>query len=100
MRKNVYTILSKRNLFTHEYNNDNIFSFTTAKLPKILTSSLIKSNLMPFGIMITVSKVKKRLYWSIKKSGEVLGKLSSRGFRATTLQTYDFSILYTTLLHK
>ena len=32
-------------------------------------------------------------------SGEVPGKLKSRGFRATSLSTYDFSTLYTTLLH-
>ena len=30
------------------------------------------------------------------KSGEVLSKLKSRGFRATSLSTYDFSTLYTT----
>ena len=30
---------------------------------------------------------------------EVLNKLESRGFRATSLSTYDFSTLYTTLLY-
>ena len=39
----------------------------------------------------------KNLFWSIKNSGEVLNKLKSRGFRATILQTYDISTLYTTL---
>ena len=39
----------------------------------------------------------KNLFWSIKNSGEVLNKLKSRGFRATSLST--FSTLYTTLLH-
>ena len=34
-----------------------------------------------------------------KNSGEVLIKLKSRGFRATSLSTYDFSSLYTTLHH-
>ena len=34
-----------------------------------------------------------------KISGEVLNKLKSRGFRATSLSTYDFSTLYTTLPH-
>ena len=29
----------------------------------------------------------------------VLNKLKSRGFRATSLSTYDFSTLYTTLPH-
>ena len=35
----------------------------------------------------------KNLFWSIKNSGEVLNKLKSRGFRATSLSTYDFSTL-------
>ena len=33
----------------------------------------------------------------LKNSGEVLSKLKCRGFRATSLSTYDFSTLYTTL---
>ena len=37
------------------------------------------------------------MVWSIKNSGEVLNKLKSRGFHATSLSTYDFSTLYTTL---
>ena len=41
----------------------------------------------------------KNLFWSIKNSGEVLNKLKSKGFRATSLSTYDFSTLYTTLPH-
>ena len=39
------------------------------------------------------------MFWSIKNSGEVLSKLKSRGFRVTSLSTYDFSTLYTTLHH-
>ena len=38
-------------------------------------------------------------FWSIKNSGEVLSKLKCRGFRATSLSTYDFSTLYTALPH-
>ena len=34
-----------------------------------------------------------------KNSCEVLNKLKSRGFRASSLSTYDFSTLYTTLSH-
>ena len=41
----------------------------------------------------------KVCFWSIKNSGAVLNKLKSRGFRATSLSTYDFSTLYTTLPH-
>ena len=41
----------------------------------------------------------KNLFWSIKNSCEVLNKLKSRGFRASSLSTYVFSTLYTTLPH-
>ena len=41
----------------------------------------------------------KKLFWSIKNSGEILNKLNSRGFLASGLSTYDFSTLYTTLPH-
>ena len=34
-----------------------------------------------------------------KNSGEVLSKLKDSGFQATSLSTYDFSTLYTTLPH-
>ena len=41
----------------------------------------------------------KNLFWSIKNSGEILDKLKARDFNATSLSTYDFSALYTTLPH-
>ena len=39
----------------------------------------------------------KKIFWSIKNSGEILDKLKSRGFLASGLSTCDFSTLYTTL---
>ena len=39
----------------------------------------------------------KNLFWSIKNSCDVFNKLKSRGFRASSLSTYHFSTLYTTL---
>ena len=36
---------------------------------------------------------------NIKIYGEVLSKLKDIGYQATSLSTYDFSILYTILLH-
>ena len=39
----------------------------------------------------------RNLFWSIKNSGEFLDKLKARDFNATSLSTYDFSTLYTTL---
>ena len=41
----------------------------------------------------------KNLFWSIKNSSEILDKLKARDFYATSLSTYDFSTLYTTLPH-
>ena len=41
----------------------------------------------------------KNLFWSIKNACEVLNKLKSRDFRASSLSTYDFSTLNTTLPH-
>ena len=41
----------------------------------------------------------KNLFWFFKNSGEILDKLKARDFNATSLPTYDFSTLYTTLPH-
>ena len=38
-----------------------------------------------------------KLLWSIENSSEILNKLKSRGFLASSLSTYDFSTLYTAL---
>ena len=39
------------------------------------------------------------MFWPIKNSGEVLSKLKDIVYQATSLSTYDFSTLYTTLPH-
>ena len=39
------------------------------------------------------------MFWPIKNSGEVLSKLKDIGYQATSLSTYDFFTLYTTLPH-
>ena len=39
------------------------------------------------------------MFWSIKILVRYLSKLKSRGLRMTSLSTYDFSTLYTTLPH-
>ena len=39
------------------------------------------------------------MFWPIKNSGEVLSKLKDIGYQATSLSTYDFSTLCTTLPH-
>ena len=38
-------------------------------------------------------------FWSRKNSTEILNKLKAKDFQASTISTYDFSTLYTTLPH-
>ena len=38
-------------------------------------------------------------FWSVRNSDEILNKLKSKGFLASSVSTYDFSTLYTTLPH-
>ena len=39
------------------------------------------------------------MFWPIKNSGEVLSEMKDIDYQATSLSTYDFSTLYTTLPH-
>ena len=41
----------------------------------------------------------KSQFWSIKNSCEILNKLQSKGFLASSLSTFDFSSLYIALSH-
>ena len=78
----------------------NSSSCTTTELSKLLTSCLtaVKNHVIRYFEKV-YERSGKNLFWSIKNSGEVLYKLKSRGFRATSLSTYDFSTLCTTLPH-
>ena len=78
----------------------NSSSCTTTELSKLLTSCLtaVKNHVIRYCEKV-YERSGKNLFWSIKTSGEVLNKLKSRGFRATSLSTYDFSTLYTSLPH-
>ena len=78
----------------------NSSSCTTTELSKLLTPCLtaVKNHVIRCCEKV-YERSGKNLFWSIKNSGEVLNKLNSRGFRATSLSTYDFSTLYTTLPH-
>ena len=75
-------------------------SCTTTELSKLLTSCLtaVKNHVIRYCEKV-YERSGKKLFWSIKNSVEVLNKLDSRGFRATSLSTYDFSTLYTILPH-
>ena len=78
----------------------NSSSCTTTELSKLLTSCLtaVKNHVIRYCEKV-YERSGKNLFWSIKNSSEVHNKLKSRGFRATSLSTYDFSTLYTTLPH-
>ena len=71
----------------------NSSSCTTTEHSKLLTSCVtgVKNHVIRY--CEKVERSGKNLFWSIKNSGEVLNKLKSRGFRATSLSTYDFSTL-------
>ena len=70
----------------------------TTELSKLLTSCLTaaKKHVIKYCEKV-YERSGKNLFWSIKNSGEILDKLKARDFNATSLSTYDFSTLYTTL---
>ena len=75
---------------------------TSCLLTSCLTTiknHVIKYNMIYLPSLEVYERSGKNLFWSIKNSCEVLNKLKSRGFRASSLSTYDFSTLYTTLPH-
>ena len=73
---------------------------TTTELSILLTSCLtaIQNHVIIYCTTV-YERNGKKIFWSIKNSGEILNKLKSRGFLASGLSTYDFSTLYTTLPH-
>ena len=75
-------------------------SCTTTELSRLLTSCLIavKNHLIKYYDTFYQRDGLNR-FWSIKNSNEVLNKLKSKDFKASTLSTYDFSTLCTTLPH-
>ena len=76
----------------------NSSSCTTTEISQLLNTCLtaVKSRVNRYYETV-YERARKNMFWSIKNSGEVLSKLKSRGFRVTSLSTYDFSTLYTTL---
>ena len=78
----------------------NSSSCTTTEKSKLLTSCLttIKNHIIKYCEKV-YERSGKNLFWSIKNSCEVLNKLKSGRFPASSLSTYDFSTLYTTLPH-
>ena len=66
-------------------------SCTTTELSKLSTClTAVKSHVISY--YSTEERSRKDMFWSIIKSGEVLSKLKSRGFRATSLSIYDLGL--------
>ena len=78
----------------------NSSSCTTTKLSMPLSFCLtaIKSHVIKYCITV-YERNGKKIFWSIKSSGEILNKLKSKCFLASSLSTYNFSSLCTTLPH-
>ena len=75
-------------------------SCTTTELSQVFTSCLtaIKAKVIKYCETV-YERSGKNMFWPMKNSGEVLSKLKDIGNQATSLSTYDFSTLYTTLAH-
>lgn len=78
----------------------NSTSCTTTNISKLLTSCLTK---IKDHVQLYCDKTYQNsginLFWSIKNSTDVLNKLQSKHFQVSSISTYDFSTLYTTLPH-
>ena len=79
--------------------NANSSAITTTELSIILTClTAIKIHVIKYCTTV-YERYGKKLFWSIKNSGEILNNLKSRCFLASGLSSYDLSALYTTLPH-
>ena len=78
----------------------NSSSCTTTSLSKVLTSCLtaIKKHWIKYCEK-TYEREGINYFRSVNNPNEVLNKLKAKRFRASTISTYDFSTLYTTLPH-
>ena len=77
----------------------NSSSCTTTELSKLLISCLTANEAKFINTVRLCMKVREKYVLSYKHSGEVHSKLKDIGYQATSLSTYDFSTLYTTLPH-
>ena len=73
---------------------------TTTELSTLLTSCLtaVKKHDIKYCEKV-YERSSQNLFCSIRNSGEILDNLKARDFNATSLSTYNFSTLYTTLPH-
>ena len=73
---------------------DNSSSCTTTELTKLLTScfTAVKTHVIRYSEKV-YERSGNELFWLFKKAREVLNKLKSREFNASSLSTYDFSYI-------
>lgn len=78
----------------------NSSSCSTTNLSKLLTTCLseIKNHMIRYCDK-AYSNSGYNMFWSIKNSSDVLSKLQKNNFKVSSISTYDFSTLYTTLPH-
>lgn len=78
----------------------NSTSCTTTKISKLLTSCLtaVKDHVKRYCDTV-YNNSGLNIFWSIKNSNDVLNKLQSKHFQVSSISTYDFSTLYTSLPH-
>ena len=76
------------------------FHFLLLSCSILLTSCLtaIKNHVIKYCTTV-YERNGKNSFWSSKRSSEILNRLKSRGFLVSSLSTYDFSTLYTTMSH-
>ena len=79
----------------------NSSSCTTTELSKLLISCLtaVKKHVVKYCDKV-YERSGKKLFWSIKNSGEILDTLKARDSNATSWSTYDFSQKCIFLLQK
>ena len=70
----------------------NSSSCTTRSFSKVLTPCLtaIKNHWIKYCEKKTYEREGMNYLWSIKNSTEILNKLKTKGFQASTISTYDF----------
>ena len=78
----------------------NSSSCTTTNISKLLTSCLtaVKLHVQRYCNKV-YENTGKHLFWSIKNSADILDKLKIKNYKVSSVSTYDFSTLYTTLPH-
>ena len=86
------------NAVCHKISSFTFIDIDLAKNTKYSCLTAVKKHVIKYCEKV-YERSGKNLFWSIKNSGEILDKLKAGDFNATSLSTYDFSTLYTTLPH-